>query len=305
MTPDPIIMATMKIRVGVIFGGRSGEHDVSVVSAASIFRHLDRSRYDLVPIRIARDGRWLLGTREPSALTAADVADENPAGGALQVAEPTSAVSGAVDVVFPVLHGPYGEDGTVQGLLELANVPYVGAGVLGSALGMDKAMAKAVFAAHGLPLAPHLKSGYLVSGASVAELADMAEIDPALIESVRRYNENAKAGSDPEFRKGENAYNRFYGDPDIKPNPCVAPLAQPPFYAVRVEIGDLGTYDGIATNGHAQVLDEHKRPIPGLYAAGNDALSIMGGNYPGPGITLGPAMTFGWIAGRHLAGQAP
>jgi D-alanine-D-alanine ligase len=146
----------MKIRVGVIYGGRSGEHDVSVVSAASIFRHLDRSRYELVPIRIARDGRWLLGTREPTAITAADVADENPAGGTLQVAEPTTAVSGAVDVVFPVLHGPYGEDGTVQGLLELANVPYVGAGVLGSALGMDKAMAKAVFAAHGLPLAPHL-----------------------------------------------------------------------------------------------------------------------------------------------------
>jgi succinate dehydrogenase/fumarate reductase flavoprotein subunit len=74
-----------------------------------------------------------------------------------------------------------------------------------------------------------------------------------------------------------------------------------PFYAVKVVVGDLGTYAGIATNGNAQVLDENKRPIPGLYAAGNDALSIMGGNYPGPGITLGPAMTFGWIAGRHLA----
>jgi succinate dehydrogenase/fumarate reductase flavoprotein subunit len=156
-----------------------------------------------------------------------------------------------------------------------------------------------------LPLAPHLKSGYLVSGGSIAELADMAGIDAALAQTVERYNRNAQGGSDPDFRKGENAYNRFYGDPDIKPNPCVAPLAQPPYYAVRVEIGDLGTYDGIATNGHAQVLDEHKRPIPGLYAAGNDALSIMGGNYPGPGITLGPAMTFGWIAGRHLAGQQP
>jgi succinate dehydrogenase/fumarate reductase flavoprotein subunit len=156
-----------------------------------------------------------------------------------------------------------------------------------------------------LPLAPHLKSGYLVTGGAIAELADMAGIDRALVECVRRYNENAKSGSDPEFRKGENAYNRFYGDPDIKPNPCVAPLAQPPFYAVRVEIGDLGTYDGIATNGNAQVLDERKRPIPGLYAAGNDALSLMGGNYPGPGITLGPAMTFGWIAGRHLAGLLP
>jgi D-alanine-D-alanine ligase len=156
MTPDPIIMAAVKIRVGVIFGGRSGEHEVSVVSAASIFRHLDRSRYELVPIRIAKDGRWLLGTKEPSAIAAADVVDDTPASDALQVAEPTRAVSGSVDVVFPVLHGPYGEDGTFQGLLELANVPYVGAGVLGSALGMDKAMAKAVFAAHGLPLAAHL-----------------------------------------------------------------------------------------------------------------------------------------------------
>jgi succinate dehydrogenase/fumarate reductase flavoprotein subunit len=154
-----------------------------------------------------------------------------------------------------------------------------------------------------LPLGPHLKSGYLLQGRTIEELARKAEIDTALEDTVARYNENAKMGSDPIFRKGENAYNRFYGDPDIKPNPCVAPLAQPPFYAVRVEIGDLGTYAGILTNGHAQVLDEHKRPIPGLYATGNDALSIMGGNYPGPGITLGPAMTFGWLAGRHLAGE--
>jgi succinate dehydrogenase/fumarate reductase flavoprotein subunit len=156
-----------------------------------------------------------------------------------------------------------------------------------------------------LPLAPHLKSGYLLTGNTVAELAQHAGIDAALAQTVENYNRAAKLGSDPDFHKGENAYNRFYGDPDIRPNPCVAPLAQPPFYAVRVEIGDLGTYDGIATNRHAQVLDEHKRPVPGLYAAGNDALSIMGGNYPGPGITLGPAMTFGWIAGRHLAGLQP
>jgi len=155
-----------------------------------------------------------------------------------------------------------------------------------------------------LPLGPHLQSGYLKRGGTVAELARAAGIDAALVDTVRAYNEAAEKGSDPVFRKGENAYNRFYGDPDIQPNPCVAPLATPPFYAVRVEIGDLGTYAGIATNGHAQVLDAHKRPIPGLYAAGNDALSLMGGNYPGPGITLGPAMTFGWIAGRHLAGES-
>ena len=153
-----------------------------------------------------------------------------------------------------------------------------------------------------LPLGPHLASGYLRRGASMSELARATGIDAAALEAtVSEYNRHAAQGEDPAYRKGGTAYNRFYGDPDIAPNPCVAPLAAPPFYAVEVVVGDLGTYDGIVTNGNAQVLDENKRPIAGLYAAGNDALSIMGGNYPGPGITLGPAMTFGWIAGRHLA----
>jgi len=155
-----------------------------------------------------------------------------------------------------------------------------------------------------LPLKPHLDSGYLKRGATFGELARAAGIDaPALEATVAEFNRHAREGKDPAFGKGSTAYNRFYGDPDIQPNICVAPLAQAPFYAVKVVIGDLGTYDGIVTNGHAQVLDGNKRPIPGLYAAGNDALSIMGGNYPGPGITLGPAMTFGWLAARHLAGK--
>lgn len=154
-----------------------------------------------------------------------------------------------------------------------------------------------------LPLGPHLKSGYLIKGFSFDELSEKLGIDKdRFSKTLGRYNEAAKSGSDPDFGKGGTAYNRFYGDPEITPNPCVAPIVTPPFYAVKVVVGDLGTYAGIATNGNAQVLDENKRPIPGLYAAGNDALSIMGGNYPGPGITLGPAMTFGWIAGRHLAG---
>ena len=153
-----------------------------------------------------------------------------------------------------------------------------------------------------LPLGPHLASGYLRRGASLSELARATGIDAAALEAtVSEYNRHAAQGEDPAYRKGGTAYNRFYGDPDIGPNPCVAPLAAPTYYAVEVVVGDLGTYDGIVTNGNAQVLDENKRPIAGLYAAGNDALSIMGGNYPGPGITLGPAMTFGWIAGRHLA----
>ncbi|HUJ86187.1 MAG TPA: FAD-dependent oxidoreductase [Burkholderiales bacterium] len=153
-----------------------------------------------------------------------------------------------------------------------------------------------------LPLGAHLASGYLRRGATLAELARATGIDAAALETtIAEYNRHAARGEDPAFRKGSTAYNRFYGDPDIAPNPCIAPLATPPFYAVEVVVGDLGTYDGVLTNGNAQVLDASKRPIPGLYAAGNDALSIMGGNYPGPGITLGPAMTFGWLAGRHLA----
>ena len=142
------------LRVGLIYGGRSGEHEVSVASATSIFEHLDAERYEVVPIRIEKSGRWLLNCPVPKALTGA--AEKSAATPPTRI-EPSAAVStGGLDVIFPVLHGPYGEDGTVQGLLELVNVPYVGAGVLGSAAGMDKAVMKALFAASGLPIVPHL-----------------------------------------------------------------------------------------------------------------------------------------------------
>jgi D-alanine-D-alanine ligase len=145
-----------KLRVGVIFGGRSGEHEVSIASAAAIFKYLDPGRYDAIPIRIEKTGQWKLGAQVPRALSAADVIKQQQTE-ALQTVEPSAIVAGTgVDVVFPVLHGPYGEDGTVQGLLELLNVPYVGSGVLGSAVGMDKAMMKMVFAARGLPVGPYL-----------------------------------------------------------------------------------------------------------------------------------------------------
>ncbi len=170
-----------KLRVGVIYGGRSGEHEVSIASAAAVFKHLDRTRYEPVAIRIEKDGRWTLADRPPTALAAAEVIDQarlstahpvRPGREAHLVSYPTedtvltidraangddgARVTGlGLDVVFPVLHGPYGEDGTVQGLLELANVPYVGAGVLASAVGMDKAFMKIAFAARGLPLAPY------------------------------------------------------------------------------------------------------------------------------------------------------
>ena len=172
-----------KLRVGVIYGGRSGEHEVSLASAAAVFKNLDPARYDAVAIRIEKDGRWMLPDRPPALISAADVIEAaktevrgsgreahliaHPGGDTLMTIDRAASarasvpaalngqatvVSGlALDVVFPVLHGPYGEDGTVQGLLELANVPYVGAGVLASAVGMDKAAAKLVFAANGLP----------------------------------------------------------------------------------------------------------------------------------------------------------
>ena len=157
-----------------------------------------------------------------------------------------------------------------------------------------------------LPLAPYLRSGYLLRGATPAELAARAGIDAAALQvTLDEYNRHARAGLDPEFGKGSTAYNRFLGDATVAPNPCIAPLEVAPYYAVQVVIGDLGTYAGIRTDARARVLGARGEPLPGLYAAGNDMASIMGGNYPAGGITLGPAMTFGYIAGCDLAGTAP
>ena len=172
-----------RLRVGVLYGGRSGEHEVSLASAASVFANMDRTRYEPVAIRIEKDGRWALADRPPATMSAAEVIEH----ARLEAARPSrtgrevhfmarpsketilsidrrssrgedgqALVTGLnLDVIFPVLHGPYGEDGTIQGLLELANVPYVGAGVLASAVGMDKGMMKVVFAAAGLPVCPY------------------------------------------------------------------------------------------------------------------------------------------------------
>jgi D-alanine-D-alanine ligase len=172
-----------KLRVGIVYGGRSGEHEVSVASAASIFKHLDRTRYEPVPIRIEKDGRWNLVDRPPTAISAADVIEHarvqaarslrssrdtllvpypshetlvnierRPDEQRVNEMEHAGVTSLGLDVIFPVMHGPYGEDGTIQGLLELANVAYVGAGVMASAVGMDKATMKRLFVANGLPV---------------------------------------------------------------------------------------------------------------------------------------------------------
>ena len=155
-----------------------------------------------------------------------------------------------------------------------------------------------------IPVGPQIRSGYLKHGRTLAKLAVAAGIDPErLEETVATWNRDVASGEDRAFGKGSTAYNRFNGDPEFKPNPCLAPIATGPFYAVEVVVGDLGTFAGLRTDGNARVLDAQGRPIPGLYSAGNDMASIMGGNYPGGGITLGPALTFGYIAAQHLAGS--
>ena len=163
--------SSRKPRVAVVFGGRSDEHGVSCVTAGSVLRAIDRERYDVVPIGIARDGRWVLESDEPARLAIRD--NEFPAvdeaavpvslaraeGSAdLVVSDPSRPPEtlGQVDVVFPLLHGPWGEDGTIQGMLEMAGVRYVGAGVLASAVSMDKAHMKTVLVAAGLPVMPSL-----------------------------------------------------------------------------------------------------------------------------------------------------
>lgn len=156
-----------------------------------------------------------------------------------------------------------------------------------------------------MPLGHHLKTGYLMRGDTLEALAAKAGIDAkAFTETVKQFNATAPLGHDAAFGKGSKAYNRYQGDALHGPNPCVAPIENGPFYAIKMVIGDLGTYAGIITDENARALDAEGRVIPGLYAAGNDMASIMGGNYPGAGITLGPALTFGYIAGRHLADSA-
>ena len=152
-----------KLRVGVIFGGRSGEHEVSLASAASVIRALDPEKYEAVPIGITKDGRWLVGTGAQKMLPEVLKSGErvslpaDPTSASLVPLAPSSGhPSITVDVMFPVIHGTFGEDGTIQGLLELAGLPYVGAGVLASAVGMDKDVQKRLFAEAGLPIVPFL-----------------------------------------------------------------------------------------------------------------------------------------------------
>ena len=153
------------------------------------------------------------------------------------------------------------------------------------------------------PLGGAVRSGYLKRGRSIAALARACAIPEAALEAtIARFNTGAAEGRDPEFHRGESAYNRVQGDFEHGPNPSLAPLTKGPFYAVQIVPGSLGSFAGLKTDAAARVLNTMGEPIPGLFAVGADMASIMGGNYPAGGITLGPGMTFGYIAGRVLAG---
>jgi len=156
-----------------------------------------------------------------------------------------------------------------------------------------------------MPIGPLLRNGYLIKGNTLAELAKNAGIDPAGLEAtVREYNVGAAKGEDPAFGRGSTSFNRYLADPENKPNPCVAPVRNGPFFAVKVIMGDLGTFDGIRTSVVGEVLKRDGSAIEGLYAVGNDRESIMGGNYPGAGITHGPNMTHGFVTANHIADKA-
>ena len=156
-----------------------------------------------------------------------------------------------------------------------------------------------------MPIGKFIRNGYLLTGSSLAELAQAAGISAVGLEdAVHEYNLGAVEGKDMQFGRGTTAFNRYLADPEQQPNPCVAPILKGPFYAVKVVMGDLGTFDGIQTSVVGEVKKRDGSVIKGLYAVGNDRASIMGGKYPAAGITHGPNMTFGYVTGNHIADLA-
>jgi succinate dehydrogenase/fumarate reductase flavoprotein subunit len=156
-----------------------------------------------------------------------------------------------------------------------------------------------------LPIASFIRSGYLKTGSTVRELAAAAGIDAENLEqTIAAINRDAREGIDRAFGRGQTSYQRLLGDDAFSANPCIGEIKVAPFYAVKIIPGDIATYHGLVTDERTRVLDTDRKPIAGLFAVGNDAASIFGGSYPGAGATLGPAMTFGYVCGRYLAGAA-
>jgi 3-oxosteroid 1-dehydrogenase len=149
------------------------------------------------------------------------------------------------------------------------------------------------------------KSGVVKRAASIAELAKQIGVPvDVLSNTIERFNGFARNGKDPEFGRGDSGYDRYYGDPTVKPNPCLSPIDHGPFYAITMVPGDLGTKGGLRTDVHGRVLRTDGSVIEGLYAAGNVSSPVMGHTYAGPGATIGPALTFGYLAALHIVERA-
>lgn len=309
---------TIQARKGVVLACGGFSHDLKRIGA--IYPHLRRGGEHLSPV--------------PTGNTGDGLALAESAGARMEARYPHAAAwmpvsriprKGAAPLVFPHLVDRY-KPGVIavaangrRFVNESNSYHDVGEGMIAaSELGGETAAwlicDHAAIRKYGLgyvkpapvPLGAHLRSGYLLRGTTVRELAGRIGVDPEALEAtVRDFNGLAEGGRDPAFGRGGTAFNRYLGDPNHQPNPCVAPLRKAPFYAVKMIMGDLGTFDGLRTDVAGRVLDAGGKAIGGLYAVGNDRASIMGGAYPGAGITLGPIMTFGYVTGRHLAGIGP
>ncbi|RXG99365.1 FAD-dependent oxidoreductase [Bradyrhizobium zhanjiangense] len=331
-TPAQRLISRNGAIAGAVVSDARGEYEITarhaVVLASGGFPH-DEARIARAYPHLARGGEHLSPT--PSANTGDGIRMAEEEGGSCAIRFPNAAAwmpvsrvpLGHRTGVFPHLVDRY-KPGVIavnrQGRRftnESESYHDVGAAMIADGVGAKETAAwlicdHATIRKYGLgyakpapvPVGPFVRNGYLKRGATLRDLAAAAGLDPEGLEAtVREYNAGAVDGIDRAFKRGSTAFNRYLGDPEHKPNPNVAPVGAGPYYALKIIMGDLGTFDGLTTDVVGRVLRQDGSAIPGLYAVGNDRASIMGGNYPGAGITLGPIMTFGYITGRHLAGQ--
>lgn len=334
-TPALRVLMEQERAVGVLAGGEGGERRITarqgVVLAAGGFPHDVRRIAQAYP-HVRRGHAHLSPTPEGNTGDGVNMAEAVGAAVDIRLKDaaawmPVSKVefSDGQTGVFPHLLDRYkpGVIGVLKNGRRFTNESNsyhdVGAAMIQACEGMSETAMwlvcdKATLGKYGLgyvkpapmPIGRFLRNGYLVEGRTLAELASKAGIDAAGLEAtVQAYNRDAVRGEDPAFGRGSTAFNRYLADPEHRPNPCVAPVQKGPFYAVKLVMGDLGTFDGVRTSVVGEVLRRDGSPIEGLYAVGNDRASIMGGNYPGAGITHGPNMTFGYVTANHIADLAP
>ena len=313
----------------VVQGGKSRDIHarIGVVLAAGGFPH-DAARIRAAYPHVARGSEHFSPT--PEANTGDGIALATAAGGQFDIRFPAAAAWMPVSKV-PLGNGRYGafphlvdryKPGVIAVLSsgkrftnEANSYHDVGAALIAACAGEAETAAWLIcdhktIRKYGLgfakpapvPVSIYVRNGYLQSAPNLAALAAKISMNADQLQAtVQQYNKFAANGTDPEFGRGTTAFNRFLGDPDNRPNPNVKPIGAGPYYALKVVMGDLGTFDGLTTSPRGEVLSADGKPILGLFAVGNDRASIMGGNYPGAGITLGPIMTFGYVTGQFLA----